>query len=520
MIFSPTRRPGRPAARPATGIRTLPSLIGAALMSVGLAACADQQAAPTVTQPALDPTSLQRAEEGPGEWIVPSFTVSGGSSVDVLVFGDYADARTRLSGALGALGRNVTTTATLPADLSAYEVIWQTGAFAPLTSQERTRLQAFLARGGGLHINGERPCCEALNASAQELVNAVVVGGGVRVGGRGDIGGPITMNSAAVGGVSTTPNVIRTYYPLATGGMSGVAGANVLVTGAGGTPVGAVWDAASLVGGAGRMTLLMDVNWYDGAIGSGDNLKLIQNIQLFLEGAALPTDETPPAIGATVTGTLGDGGWYTSDVSLTWSVTDEESDITATTGCDAASVTSDTHGVTFTCSATSAGGTATESVTIRRDATVPVIAYSGNAGVYTVDQTVAITCAASDATSGVASHTCEDVNGEAYTFALGSNTRSATALDNAGNSGSGSTSFTVEVTFGSLCTLTRRFVSQAGIAHSMCQKLSAAAAAAARGNDPAKQGQLGAYINHVQAQSGKALSAADAATLTRLAGAL
>ena len=87
----------------------------------------------------------------------------------------------------------------------------------------------------------------------------------------------------------------------------------------------------------------------------------------------VPPDVTPPVIAPTVTGTLGNNGWYTSDVSVTWSVTDAESAITSKTGCDDAAVTSDNAGVTFTCSATSAGGSASQSVTIKRDATPPVI---------------------------------------------------------------------------------------------------------------------------------------------------
>ena len=89
-----------------------------------------------------------------------------------------------------------------------------------------------------------------------------------------------------------------------------------------------------------------------------------------------PSDVTPPVIAATVDGTLGNNGWYTSNVSITWSVTDSESAISSQTGCDDASVTSDNAGVTFTCSATSDGGTATQSVTIKRDATPPVITTS------------------------------------------------------------------------------------------------------------------------------------------------
>lgn len=76
------------------------------------------------------------------------------------------------------------------------------------------------------------------------------------------------------------------------------------------------------------------------------------------------------------------------------------------------------------------------------------------------------------------------------------------------------------VTLGDLCALTRAAVSHQGIANALCAKLDAAAASAARGNENAKRGQLGAYVNQLKAQSGKAVSAADAARLSALAATL
>lgn len=85
-----------------------------------------------------------------------------------------------------------------------------------------------------------------------------------------------------------------------------------------------------------------------------------------------PSDTTPPVITPTVTG-LQSGGWYTSNVTISWTVADPESAFTST-GCATQSVTSDTSGTTFTCSATSEGGTSTQSVTVKRDTTGPAIA--------------------------------------------------------------------------------------------------------------------------------------------------
>ena len=115
-------------------------------------------------------------------------------------------------------------------------------------------------------------------------------------------------------------------------------------------------------------------------------------------------DATPPEITPVVTGTLGANGWYTSDVDVSWTVTDDESAISSTSGCGSASVTTDTTGVTFTCTATSAGGTSSESVTVKVDKTGPSASLAvtagtlGSNGWYTSDVTVSTS--GSDAISG------------------------------------------------------------------------------------------------------------------------
>ena len=90
-----------------------------------------------------------------------------------------------------------------------------------------------------------------------------------------------------------------------------------------------------------------------------------------------PSDSTAPVITPDIVGTLGNNGWYTSNVSLSWSVVDNESAISSKSGCDNVSIASDQAATTYTCSATSAGGTASESVSIKRDATAPVITDNG-----------------------------------------------------------------------------------------------------------------------------------------------
>lgn len=89
-----------------------------------------------------------------------------------------------------------------------------------------------------------------------------------------------------------------------------------------------------------------------------------------------PLDSTPPVITPTVTGTLGSNGWYVSNVQISWSVADDESSITGQTGCETQNVTVDTSGTTFICTASSSGGTGSQSVTVKRDASAPSIAFA------------------------------------------------------------------------------------------------------------------------------------------------
>jgi hypothetical protein len=160
------------------------------------------------------------------------------------------------------------------------------------------------------------------------------------------------------------------------------------------------------------------------------------------------TDTTPPAVTPIVSGTLGNNGWYTSNVSVTWSVTDAESAVSTTSGCGPASITADTSasGATFTCSATSSGGTSSRSVTIRRDATPPAVAISSpNAGAtYAQNQTVNAGFACGDALAGIATCSGTAANGVAIdTASAGTKSFVVTAVDLAGNATTKSVSYSV-----------------------------------------------------------------------------
>ena len=105
-----------------------------------------------------------------------------------------------------------------------------------------------------------------------------------------------------------------------------------------------------------------------------------------------------------------------------------------------------------------AGNSATTTYAAQIDKAPPTLGFTGDAGSYGLLDTVAITCTASDALSGIASSTCPNANGPAWSFGAGSHTLSASATDAAGNTASASTTFSVVVAPAALSTLTRQFV--------------------------------------------------------------
>lgn len=120
-------------------------------------------------------------------------------------------------------------------------------------------------------------------------------------------------------------------------------------------------------------------------------------------------DATPPVIDVFVHGPQGREGWYVGDVRIDWPVQDPESPVTSMVGCDPTELTSDAIGAGFTCTATSNGGTSMKTVTVKRDATSPVITATAAtqpnaAGWYREGVNVVFACA--DATSGV--EHCDD----------------------------------------------------------------------------------------------------------------
>src|SRR4030095_8513939 len=102
------------------------------------------------------------------------------------------------------------------------------------------------------------------------------------------------------------------------------------------------------------------------------------------------------------------------------------------TGCDTSVIAADTPGTTYTCTATSEGGTSSMSALVKRDATAPTATITSPAPqLYDLGEVVqpAFTC--SDALSGIASCT----SGPVDTSTPGYQTFWVSITDRAGNPG-------------------------------------------------------------------------------------
>jgi hypothetical protein len=227
-------------------------------------------------------------------------------------------------------------------------------------------------------------------------------------------------------------------------------------------------------------------------------------------------DGTPPVLTAAANRQPSWNGWFGGDVTVRWSCTDAASGVAS---CPPpATITGEGAGLTTRATATDyAGNAQTASFSANIDRTPPVIAWSGNAGRYTVDQTVSISCAVSDALSGVAQSKCGLAIAGAYAFPLGTTTLAGNASDFVGNSRNATTSFTVVADLPSVTNLVNRWVTDSGTAASL-DRLLAASVQSASSDDRAAA--LSAFQSQLSAASGVSVTAEHAKKLAALAQAI
>lgn len=170
------------------------------------------------------------------------------------------------------------------------------------------------------------------------------------------------LNPGPAGGVS----LALVGYDTATGPRLAFAGND----GVSGTEL---WSTDGTAAGTHRLADLApgaETSFPFGLVRSGNDLFFSAFTDTGAELWMYRPDFTPPAVTPTVTGTLGTNGWYTSNVTVSFSATDGES---PADGCAPTLISADTASQQVSCTAASEGGSAAASITIKRDATAPVL---------------------------------------------------------------------------------------------------------------------------------------------------
>ena len=298
--------------------------------------------------------------------------------------------------------------------------------------------------------------------------------------------------------------------------------------------VGVTWNWVDNVGGSGIDPANCTLNSMSSGEGSAVVLIATCKDKVGNQGVAARTvkvDKTLPTIIGMPDRPANIYGWYKDPVAISFICSDSLSGMAM---CSQSSIlSSESANLSLSGEALDIAGNSNHTTvsSIKIDRTLPTVTYTGNVGNYTVDQTINIACLTADNLSGIApsgalAGSCIAITGPAYSFALGNNNFSDTTTDRAGNTGSGSTSFYLRVTYDSLANLTGQFLTGTQLANAFIVKLINAKDSVVRRNFNAATGQLNAYIQQVKAQTkkdnndDKALTQTQADILIRLAQAL
>jgi hypothetical protein len=162
--------------------------------------------------------------------------------------------------------------------------------------------------------------------------------------------------------------------------------------------------------------------------------------------AGVPGDPTPPEITVVTYGTLGENGWYRSNVTVIWTVSEPQGPPLSTLGCNAWTGTTDTARTELKCEAWSDGGYAANIKIVRIDKTAP--APSGAAPDRPPDangwfnRALTVSFSGTDGMSGIQACSSVAYNGpDSPTASV-----SGTCRDRAGNVGNGTFSFKYDAT--------------------------------------------------------------------------
>ena len=86
----------------------------------------------------------------------------------------------------------------------------------------------------------------------------------------------------------------------------------------------------------------------------------------------VPFASASPTVSFTLTGTAGTNGWFTSNVTIHWTVT-EPQNVISTSGCEQAQLVSTEGTTSHTCIATFADGSSSATATLKIDKSLPTV---------------------------------------------------------------------------------------------------------------------------------------------------
>lgn len=247
-------------------------------------------------------------------------------------------------------------------------------------------------------------------------------------------------------------------------------------------------------------------------------------------GKFLSIDKTPPVTTLTLDGTLGNNGWYVSNVTGSLSATDNMSGVAATYySIDGGSIipgttftleTDGIHTIQFYSQDWAGNIEPSQTAIVKVDQTPPVVTPWTDQTEYTRVQPFVVhyTCIDPQPGSGIASCTATFNNQavqdgqtmDLFWLDLGSYSVNARGEDNAGWVTTNSASFQLIATIESLQGTVERlcaenYIDKKGICNSLSQKLDSALAARNRGQFNAAVNKLQAFQNEINAQTGKAI---------------
>ncbi|MEK4274409.1 rhamnogalacturonan lyase family protein [Paenibacillus sp. FSL R7-0026] len=261
--------------------------------------------------------------------------------------------------------------------------------------------------------------------------------------------------------------------------------------------------------------------------------RLVKELNIPLSDFVTLEGETPeqeaPHTTATVEGEL-QNGWYTSPAQVTFTASDEDSEIEGTyyqinggetvSGTQLTLTEEGTHTITYWSVDVDGNKESEQSLSISIDLVPPTIEIHGQTE-YTIDQHVEIGYTASDSVSGVEEPEGVLLDTPAYTLEPGLNQVTATVSDLAGWEQTVEYRFGVIATFDSLINLTNAFADEsidpnAGVLADQLTNTLQQAKQAANDREGAKARQLlASYGNDVQAARGTVFTNEQASVLIK-----